>query len=97
MKFTVVILPEARDDIRLAAKWYNKQKKGLGKEFISSVKESIKVLKVNPFFVKRYKEIHTLLLKQFPFMIHFVIDESSKTVTILAVLHTSLNPTLNWL
>lgn len=97
MKFKITILPDAKDDIGLAVKWYNKQKKGLGGEFIDSIQEAVKVLKTNPFFVKRYKEVHTLPLKRFPFMIHYLIDESAGTIIILAVLHTSLNPESNWL
>lgn len=96
MRFKITIVPDAMDDMRLAAKWYNKQKKGLGNEFIARIKECEAVLKINPYFFKRYKQIHTLPLKQFPFLIHFSINESAKNVTILAILHTSLNPETKW-
>ncbi len=33
MTFKVTISEEAMDDIRLASRWYEKQKKGLGKNF----------------------------------------------------------------
>ncbi|MBI3501422.1 MAG: type II toxin-antitoxin system RelE/ParE family toxin [Bacteroidetes bacterium] len=92
MKFSVVILPEAKQDLKLAALWYNKQKKGLGSQFLLRVRESKKVLQNNPHFFKRYKNVHTLPLRQFPFMIHFTINDSHKTVAILAVLHTSQHP-----
>jgi toxin ParE1/3/4 len=96
MRFKVTIVPDAMDDMRLAAKWYNKQKKGLGNEFVARVKECEDVLKINPYFFKRYKQIHTLPLKQFPFLIHFSINESAKKVTILAILHTSMYPKTKW-
>jgi hypothetical protein len=32
--FKSIILPLAKEDIREAAKWYNKQQEGLGKRFI---------------------------------------------------------------
>ena len=92
MKFTVVILPEAKQDLRLSATWYNKQRKGLGKRFLSQVRKSKTVLQSNPHFAERHKHVHTLPLRKFPFMIHFSIDKSKMTVTILAVLHTSQNP-----
>ena len=92
MKFVVTMLPEAQQDLKLAAAWYNKQKKGLGKKFLSKVRESKKVLQSNPHFVERHKGVHTLPLRKFPFMIHFSIDKSRMTVTVLAVLHTSQNP-----
>ena len=92
MTLKVKTLPSAQRDVLLSAKWYNRKQKDLGKDFISRVKEAKKILEVNPYFVKRYKNIHTLPLEQFPFLIHFVVDEKMKVVTIYAILHTSLNP-----
>jgi len=93
MRFKVTIVPDAMDDMHLAARWYNKQKKGLGNEFVARIKECEAVLKTNPYFFKRYKHIHTLPLKQFPFL----INESAKKVIILAILHTSLDPETKWM
>lgn len=84
------------DDIRLASKWYEKQKKGLGKEFLKAIKEYKVILKSNPFFVKRYKQVHTIPIKHFPFMLHYIINKHTQIVLIVAVLHTSLNPESNW-
>ena len=92
MKYKVLVTPEAKQDLKVAAIWYNKQRKGLGKIFLSSIREALKTLQRNPFFAIRYKNVHTLPLKKFPFMIHFVIEKESKSVTILAALHTSMNP-----
>jgi len=96
MTFKVIISEEAMDDIRLASKWYEKQKKGLGKEFLNSIKDYKAVLKSNHYFVKRYKQVHTIPIKHFPFLIHYTIDKNAKVVLIVAVLHTSLNPESNW-
>ena len=92
MKFEVFIFPEAKQDLKLAAVWYDKQQKGLGKKFLSCVRQSKKVLRSNPHFVKRHGNIHTLPLRQFPFMIHFLINQDKMTVIVLAVLHTSQSP-----
>ena len=40
-----IILPSANEDIREAALWYDKRQKGLGKKFISEVREKIKFIK----------------------------------------------------
>ena len=92
MKYKIRILPSAQNDVLLSASWYNKKQKNLGKEFIKRIKEVKKILEINPHFFKRYKNIHTLPLEQFPFLVHFVIDEKKKQITIYAILHTSLNP-----
>jgi hypothetical protein len=43
-----VILPLAKEDIRDAARWYNKQSQGLGKRFTAEVRDSIQFMKQNP-------------------------------------------------
>lgn len=95
MSFKIIIEPEARLDIQEAIDWYNKQQKGLGKKFHSAVLKHINSLIKNPNFEIRYDSVHCLPLKNFPFMIHFTIDNAKKLVAIRAVFHTSLNPT-NW-
>jgi plasmid stabilization system protein ParE len=90
-----VILPLAKEDIREAALWYNKQQIGLGKRFTAEVREKVHFIRQNPKASNiRYKNVRTTVLNFFPFMIHFTIDEKNKTVIISAVLHTSRNPEL---
>lgn len=36
-----VLLPAAKQDIRIAAKWYNEKQCGLGKRFTSEVRETL--------------------------------------------------------
>lgn len=95
MTFKIKIESDARLDIQEAITWYNKQQKGLGKKFHSTVLSHIDGLIKNPHFEMRYDTVHCLPLKKFPFMVHFTIDEPSNLVTVRAVFHTSLNPD-NW-
>lgn len=88
-----VILPLAKEDIRDAARWYNKQNQGLGKRFTVEVRDSVRHIKQNPSACNvRHNEVRTAVLRAFPFMIHYTIDEVNKTVIITAVLHTSRDP-----
>jgi len=88
-----IILPLAKEDIREAARWYNKQSPGLGNRFTAEVRESVRFIRQNPTACNiRYDKVRTAVLKVFPFMIHYTIDESSKTVVIAAVLHTNRDP-----
>ncbi len=90
-----IILPLAKNDIREAALWYNKQSKGLGKRFTVEIREKIRYIKQNPKSCSiRYNDVRTTVLNVFPFMIHYTIDEGNKTVIVSAVLHTSRNPGL---
>ena len=88
-----IILPIAKADIRNSSIWYEAQQKGLGKTFISIIRESIHFITTNPYsFQIRFDEIRTAIVKKFPFLIHYLIDEDSKTIIIVAVFHTSRKP-----
>ncbi len=90
-----IILPLAKEDIREAAKWYNKRQIGLGKRFTAEVREKVHFIRQNPKASNiRYNSVRTAVLNVFPFMVHFTIEEKNKTVIVSAVLHTSRNPEL---
>lgn len=95
MTYKTKILPAAQEDIRKAAKWYNKAKVGLGKEFTTRVRQRASDLINNPLVCQvRYKKVHTAVVRQFPYMIHYTVDQTSKTIEIIAVLSTHRNPKL---
>lgn len=93
--YKAIILPLAKEDIREAAMWYNKQQKGLGKRFTTEIRENVLFIRQNPKASNvRYGGIRIAVLNVFPFMIHFTIEEKNKTVIVSAVLHTSRDPKL---
>lgn len=95
MTFRIVIDEDVRTDIQESIDWYNEQKQGLGKQFFTQVNTTINRLKSNPFFQIRYDNVRCLPIERFPFMLHFTVDESQKSVVIHAVFHTSRDPE-NW-
>jgi hypothetical protein len=92
MHFRIDIHIEAINDIQQAIDYYNEQQSGLGKRFHSAVKQTFKELSVNPFFQVRYDNVRCRLTRKFPYLIHFVVDEKEKTVTIYRLKHTSMKP-----
>lgn len=88
-----IILPLAKEDIKEAAQWYNKQKSGLGKRFTAYVRKKVRYIRENPEHITiRYKTTRTALVDTFPYMIHFTIDQENKTVIVSAVYATKDNP-----
>ncbi len=88
-----IILPLAKQDIKEVAKWYNSQKKGLGKRFTASVRKKVSYIRENPEHIAiRYGETRTTKIDTFPYMIHFTIDEENKTVIVSAVFGTKEDP-----
>ena len=94
--YHIEILPVAKLDIQQAVNWYNLKQKKLGNRFLYALQSDVKFIQKNPSaFINRYNEIHTLVMNDFPFMIHYLIEEEFEKVIIVAVFHTSLNPN-NW-
>ena len=88
-----VILPLAQIDIQDAALWYNSRQKGLGKRFTKEVREKIKFIKLNPKASSvRYDNVRTAVLNIFPYMIHYLVDDTNRAIIVSAVLNTSQSP-----
>jgi hypothetical protein len=90
MNYKIIILAEAKLDIKEAAIWYNEKQAGLGKRFLNVVKDEVQIIKQNPLIYEiRYDGTRTALLKTFPYLIHFSIEFNN--IIIKAVYHTSRN------
>lgn len=92
MIFEIVIEPRAILDIQSAIDYYESKQIGLGERFYEIIDEYLKILSNNPFFEIRYKDYRGLPIKNFPFIIFYFIDEKIKTVYVMSVFNTSLNP-----
>jgi plasmid stabilization system protein ParE len=93
LKYKLKINEEALQDIQEITDWYNAQVGGLGSRFQKQAKSQINSLKNNPdIYVNRYDDVHCMLIKKFPFLVHFTINDNAFIVEIFAVIHTSRNP-----
>lgn len=94
MKFyKVKINIDALSDIQQATDWYNKRLPELGTRFQKNVKRQINTLKHSAVnYSIRYNNVRCMLIKRFPFLVHFIIDEANLVVEVFAIFHTSRNP-----
>jgi len=93
MVYKVKVEPQAMADIQEITDWYNNKQMELGKRFQNTAIKQIDDLCNNPGLCAiRYSEIRCLLVKKFPYMVHFYINEKTRTVEVLAVISTSRNP-----
>ncbi|WP_121964592.1 type II toxin-antitoxin system RelE/ParE family toxin [Myroides sp. N17-2] len=91
MTYTVLYHINAKSDITTAKLWYKDKSHGLEKRFLKSVQKTIKQISSNPYsFETRYRDTHIAFTPTFPYGIHYQVNDSTKTIIILAVLHTSL-------
>lgn len=92
-KYRIKIVAEALSDIRDITVWYDSQKAGLGKIFKDTVIKQTNDLTEDPqIFAIRYKEIRCMLVKKFPYLVHFYINEKTSVVEVLAVISIDRNP-----
>lgn len=88
--------PEAEDETRAAALWYEQQRSGLGVEFLTAVDVAIQRIRQAPLrfaHVESLPEEHNVrrvLVDRFPFMLVYVVQGDE--IRIVAVAHTSRRP-----
>jgi plasmid stabilization system protein ParE len=83
--------PEARSEARIAIKWYEEQKQGLGSEFKSTLENCIESIIQNPSgFVLAHQQIRKASLKKFPHRIYYEV--LGDFIVVYAVFHPSRDP-----
>ena len=91
-KYKTLILPRAKQEVREAAFYYESIRKGLGKLFYKEFKNHSLPLNNFPFFEEKYNIVRVLPLNKFPYLIHFTVNESEKTVSIQAITNNHQDP-----
>lgn len=83
MNYKLKILPRAKIDLKEIAIWYDEEvQKGLGKRFLSSVKTEMALVQSEPLiFQTKYDNNKTVLVKNFPYLIHYEIIDSEIVVS----------------
>ena len=93
MKYKFVNRPAARKNIRDAVNYYKAISPNLAKQFLFRLQEAKVYIARSPLgFQIKYNRVRTLLLKQFPYHIHYFIDDYKQQIVILAVVHAYRNP-----
>lgn len=93
MKFSILNRPEVRIDIINATDFYKNINPQLAKQFLFRLREAKTYIASSPLsFQIKYNGVRTLLLKQFPYHIHYLVEESKQQIVILAVIHAYQNP-----
>ncbi len=93
MIYEINYLPFVFDDIKESKLFYEARKKGVGKDFVESVKCEFKKIEKNPLlFEIKYQNTRIALIDTFPIGIHFEIKENTNVIVVKGVYHTSRNP-----
>ncbi len=92
MNYEIFQYPEADEDILDAINYYSQSSRTLASSFENQLSLAYEKLEKNPYFQIRYEDIRGLMIKKFPYLILFYINEEIRTVNILSVFCTHQNP-----
>jgi len=86
VKYDLLIRGKAKADIRRAAKWYEYQRKGLGREFVAEVDAALIRIQGNPQqYEIVHREIRHAILRRFPSGVFYRIR--TVKISVVAVIH----------
>jgi hypothetical protein len=94
MDYKFIVTQPAKRETIDAYLWYEERKIGLGEDFFDELHVLYGFIKTNPnlFPIKHKKIYHEAVLKHFPFVILYVLDESE--ILVLSVFKTPRDPEL---
>ena len=93
MAYTIQISKAIISEVDQAVQWYESKEKGLGDRFENEFKTKLARIKDNP---KLFQEIEAnqrraVLSSSFPFTVHYLVNDKTRTVKIIGVFHQSKN------
>lgn len=93
MSYTLVNRPLVYYDILEIVEYYKEINTDLAVKFLDQLEETKKYIFDFPeSFQIRYHKVRTILIENFPYHIHYLIDDSNKQIIILAIIHSYKNP-----
>jgi plasmid stabilization system protein ParE len=92
MAYNVIVSPRAQMEIESAIDHYAKESTDAPFHFVSALQDAYKALSINPFYQLRYKNVRAVRIKRFPYLLYFVVNESTNRVRVLSCFHGKRNP-----
>jgi toxin ParE1/3/4 len=87
----VVFRSQARREFDEAGDWYEKERPGLGMEFLDEIQLLIQRIATTPEqFPMLHRDVRKAVARRFPYCIYF--RERNELVVVLAVFHSARNP-----
>jgi plasmid stabilization system protein ParE len=85
------IRPQARGDIAAAHAWYERQRPGLGEDFIRAVDAALAAVREQPkVYARVHGEIRRATVQGYPYGVFYLAEPG--TVVVLAVTHHRRHP-----
>ncbi len=94
IEYSLELLPIAEEELNDSFEWYQKQRDGLGYEFIDEISHYLSIIERKPLhYPLRYgNDLRFAPLNKFPFLIVYWIEESRGLILVASLFHTSRKP-----
>ena len=90
-EYRLVSEPQADREIEAAFQWYEKERAGLGLEFLEELRSTYYRIVEGPLKYQHLRSgIRRASLRRFPYAVYFAVEQSK--IVVLAVLHASRDP-----
>ncbi len=87
----LIIRPEAEIDLSQAYAWYQKQRPGLGIEFMEEVERCIQLIEERPLsFSMSAIPSRRAIVRRFPYALYFIVGD--EVVAVIAAFHMARHP-----
>lgn len=87
----VIFLEEARAEAVEAFRWYEKERRGLGKVFRGRLNDTIRRIRATPVaYPLQYRDLRRALVEQFPYAVFYRALEDR--VVVVGVIHGKRDP-----
>ena len=81
----------AKDDIELAYAWYERQRSGLGFEFLDCIEIAVKSIEESPKLYRvYYSRYRGCVIRRFPFSVFYTIEDNE--IVVHSVFDNRQNP-----
>lgn len=95
--FNVIINDAVADELQEAVDYYKEKQKTLGQKFYKATKKTLKSLKKDALLYQvKYKDVRCIKANNFPYLIHYKVNQKTNTVRVFALICTHKNPNENW-
>lgn len=93
MSRPIVLRRAARAEFDEAADWYDRQRPGLGSEFVARVEEALGRIAVDPeLHAPTYRDVRRIMVARFPYSILYLAEPTQ--VLVIAVFHGRRDPSV---
>lgn len=90
-EYRLVAEPLVDLDVAAAYEWYEKERAGLGREFLDELRATYDRVADGPLKYQHLRSgIRRALVRRFPYGVYFAVEDDA--IVVLAVLHASRDP-----